>query len=99
MSNKLSWREALKQFNDDRAKEGGKYIIPKKGSPEYASVRKLMGDDGDAVELKPNQTITGQEVPPNPASGQNAPSKSTGKPRDSSKSRTPKENKKHHCQH
>ena len=90
MSNKLSWREALKQFNDDRAKEGGKYIIPKKGSPEYASVRKLMGDDGDAVELKPNQTITGQD-PSNPASGQNAPSKSTGKPRDSSKSRTPKQ--------
>ena len=49
-----------------------------------------MGDDGDAVELKPNQTITGQD-PSNPASGQNAPGKSTGKPRDSSKSRTPKQ--------
>ena len=63
MSNKLSWRDALKQFNDDRIKEGGKYTIPKKGTPEYASVRKLMGDDIDAVELKPNQTITGQDPP------------------------------------
>ena len=63
MSNKLSWRDALKQFNDDRIKEGGKYSIPKKGTPEYASVRKLMGDDIDAVELKPNQTITGQDPP------------------------------------
>ena len=81
MSTKLSWRDALKQFNDDRIKEGGKYTIPKKGTPEYASVRKLMGDDVDAVPLQPNKTITGQ----------NAPGKSTGKPRDPSKSRTPKE--------
>ena len=90
MSNKLSWRDALKQFNDDRIKEGGKYTIPKKGSPEYASVRKLMGDDVDAVPLQPNKTITGQE-PTNLVSGQNAPGKSTGKPRDPSKSRTPKD--------
>ena len=81
MSNKLSWRDALKQFNDNRVKEGGKYTIPKKGTPEYASVRKLMGDDVDAVPLQPNKTITGQ----------NAPGKSTGKPREPSKSRTPKE--------
>ena len=81
MSNKLSWRDALKQFNDNRVKEGGKYTIPKKGTPEYASVRKLMGDDVDAVPLQPNKTITGQEPP----------GKSTGKPRDQSKSRTPKD--------
>ena len=66
MSTKLSWRDALKQFNDDRIKEGGKYSIPKKGTPEYAAVRKLMGDDMEAVELKPNQTITGQDPPPAP---------------------------------
>ena len=66
MSNKLSWRDALKQFNDDRIKEGGKYSIPKRGTPEYASIRKLMGDDMEAVELKPNQTITGQDPPPAP---------------------------------
>ena len=67
----LSWRDALKQFNDKRVQEGGKYTIPKKGTPEYASVRELMGEKSDAVELKPNQTVT-------------------GKPRESSKSRTPK---------
>ena len=81
MSNKLSWRDALKQFNDDRIKEGGKYTIPKKGTPEYASVRKMMGDDVDAVPLQPNKTITGQDPP----------GKSTGKPRPPSKSRTPKD--------
>ena len=72
MSNNLSWRDALKQFNDKRIQEGGKYTIPKKGTPEYASVRELMGEKSDAVDLKPNQTVTGQ------------------KPRESSKSRTPK---------
>ena len=63
MSTKLTWRDALKQFNDDRIKEGGKYTIPKKGTPEYASVKRLMGEDIDAVELKPNQTVTGQDPP------------------------------------
>ena len=56
----LSWRDALKQFNDKRVQEGGKYTIPKKGTPEYASVRELMGEKSDAVELKPNQTVTGK---------------------------------------
>ena len=78
MSSNLSWRDALKQFNDKRVQEGGKYTIPKKGTPEYASVRELMGDKSDAVPLQPNQTVTGQ----------NAPGKSTGKPRE--KSRSPK---------
>ena len=62
MSNNLSWRDALKQFNDKRIQEGGKYTIPKKGTPEYASVRELMGEKSDAVELKPNQTVTGQNA-------------------------------------
>ena len=73
MSVNLSWRDALKEFNDKRIKDGGKYTIPKKGTPEYASVFQLMGEKGDAVELKPNQTVTGQT-----------------KPREPSKSRTPK---------
>ena len=60
MSNNLSWRDALKQFNDKRVSEGGKYTIPKKGTPEYASVRELMGEKSDAVDLKPNQTVTGK---------------------------------------
>ena len=62
MSNNLSWRDALKQFNDKRVQEGGKYTIPKKGTPEYASVRELMGEKSDAVPLKPNQTVTGQNA-------------------------------------
>ncbi len=62
MSNNLSWRDVLKQFNDKRIQEGGKYTIPKKGTPEYASVRELMGEKSDAVELKPNQTVTGQNA-------------------------------------
>ena len=80
MSDNLSWRDALKQFNDKRIQEGGKYTIPKKGTPEYARVRELMGEKSDAVPLQPNQTVTGQ----------NAPGKSTGKPREPAKSRTPK---------
>ena len=79
MSNKLSWRDALKQFNDDRIKEGGKYSIPKKGTPEYASIRKLMGDDMEAVELKPNQTITGQDPPPAPVKQSRAKSRTPPK--------------------
>ena len=46
MSDKLSWNQALKDFNEKRKAEGGKYIIPKKGSEEYMTVRKLMGDTG-----------------------------------------------------
>ena len=63
MSNNLSWRDALKKFNDKRIKEGGKYAIPRKGTPEYASVRELMGEKSDAVPLQPNQTVTGQTNP------------------------------------
>ena len=60
MSNNLSWRDALKEFNDRRVQDGGKYTIPKKGTPEYASVRELMGEKSDAVPLKPDQTVTGK---------------------------------------
>ena len=62
MSNNLSWRDALKQFNDKRVQEGGKYTIPKKGTPEYASIRELMGEKSEAVPLKPDQTVTGQNA-------------------------------------
>ena len=30
MNNKLSWRDALKQFNDNRVREGGNIQSPKK---------------------------------------------------------------------
>jgi len=82
MTNNLSWRDALKEFNDKRTKDGGKYSIPKRGTPEYAQVRELMGEKiTDAVPLKPNQTVTGEEW---------APSKSR-----SSKKRTDSEEKIH----
>ena len=39
----LTWREALKKFNDERsANGGGKYTIPKKGTPEYEKVKALQ---------------------------------------------------------
>ena len=60
MSSNLSWKDALKEFNDKRKSDGGKYTIPKKGTPEYAQVRELMGEKSDAVPLKPDQTVTGQ---------------------------------------
>ena len=55
----LLWKDALKQFNDDRVKnKEGRYMIPKKGTPEYAAVRKLMGENPEtAQELKSNEPI------------------------------------------
>ena len=39
----LTWREALKKFNDERSSAGGgKYTIPKKGTPEYEQVKALQ---------------------------------------------------------
>ena len=32
MSDKLSWNQALKDFNEKRKAEGGKCMIPKKGA-------------------------------------------------------------------
>jgi hypothetical protein len=40
----LKWVEALKKYN-----EGKKYSIPKKGTPEYAEVLKIMGKDVPAA--------------------------------------------------
>ena len=53
----LLWKDALKQFNDDRVKnKEGRYMIPKKGTPEYAAVRELMGENPEpAQELKNNE--------------------------------------------
>ena len=60
----LLWKEALKQFNDERIKNGeGRYMIPKKGTPEYAKVRLLMGDVSDtARELKSNEPIVPRDA-------------------------------------
>ena len=38
----LTWRDALKKFNDERSADGGKYTIPKKGTPEYDRVKELQ---------------------------------------------------------
>ena len=58
MSNNLSWRDALKEFNDKRTKDGGKYTIPKRGTPEYGQVRELMGEKiTDAVPLKEDKAL------------------------------------------
>ncbi len=35
-------------------------MIPKRGSPEYVRVRKLMEHEEDAQDLKPNMTVTGK---------------------------------------
>ena len=39
----IPWREAWKKFNEERsANGGGKYTIPKKGTPEYDRVKALQ---------------------------------------------------------
>jgi hypothetical protein len=35
----MKWLEALKQWN---AQHGGKWVIPKKGSPEHAEVKAIQ---------------------------------------------------------
>lgn len=49
-----TWLESLKAWN---AQKGGKYLIPKKGTPEYDAVREMMGGDvlkgGDVAKPAP----------------------------------------------
>ena len=61
MSNTSSWKDVLQEFNDKRMKEGGRYIIPKKGSAEYGTIREMMGEKTDAVPLVPDKSITGEK--------------------------------------
>ena len=35
----MTWLNALREWNKQK---GGKYVIPKKGSPEYLEVKKLQ---------------------------------------------------------
>jgi len=44
-----TWLEALKEWN---AKKGGKYVIPKKDSPEYAQVKAIMKHEKEPKEAK-----------------------------------------------
>ena len=62
MTTNLNWQQALKEFNSRRKEEGGKHIIPKKGSEEYVAVRKLMGDT-DAKPMVPDQPVKEQIKP------------------------------------
>ena len=62
MTNNLNWQQALKELNNRRKEEGGKHIIPKKGSEEYVAVRKLMGDT-DAKPMVPDQPVKEQIKP------------------------------------
>ena len=62
MSNTMSWKDALKEFNDKRVKDGGRYTIPKKGTSEYGMIRELMGEKSDAVPLAPDKSIAGGKV-------------------------------------
>ena len=45
----VSWTQALKMYAQQTGK---KYAIPRKGSPEYEAVKKLMGKDAPAAEPK-----------------------------------------------
>ena len=52
----LTWRDALKKFNEERMLAGGgKYTIPKKGTPEYDKVKQLQ-NGGDTSEKPPEPT-------------------------------------------
>lgn len=42
----MKWVEALKEY----AKTNGKYVVPKKGTPAYDAVKKLMGEGAKATE-------------------------------------------------
>ena len=41
----VSWVQALKEY---AKQHGGKYVVPKKGTPEYDAVKKLMGASAPA---------------------------------------------------
>lgn len=44
----MKWIEALKHWN---SKNGGKYVIPRKGSAEYEEVRALMGPSEPKISM------------------------------------------------
>ena len=58
----MNWIEALKQWNASR---GGRYTIPKKGSPEHAEVKELMQGSGKAsgyVKLLYAKNVLGRKL-------------------------------------
>ena len=63
-----SWLIALKAWN---AKKGGKYTIPKKGSPEYNEVRELMSK-GAGISASTASTVSMPPLPKKGARGTNS---------------------------
>ena len=81
-----SWSEALKEYN-----AGKKWKVPRKGTPEYDAVRKIMSDGAPAAaapkEKKPRKPRAKKEMPaPTPADAapekkkRGRPKKEAGKP-------------------
>ena len=66
----MNWTDALKEFNEKRKQnKEGAYIIPKRGTPEYMRVRKLMGNDEDlpewdATEVEAKRSESKSRTPP-----------------------------------
>ena len=66
----MNWKDALKEFNEKRKQnKEGAYIIPKRGTPEYMRVRKLMDNDEDlpewdATEVKAKRSESKSRTPP-----------------------------------
>ena len=48
----MNWVEALKAWN---AKHGGRWQIPKKGTPEYEQVRRLMTTKRGGMDVTPKR--------------------------------------------
>jgi hypothetical protein len=55
----MKWTDALKEF----AKKHGKFVVPKKGSPEYDEVRKLM-DASATATAKAVEKVAEKELAP-----------------------------------
>jgi hypothetical protein len=62
----MKWTDALKEY----AKKSGKFVVPKKGTPEYAEVRKLMDASASAtakaVEKVAEKVMPAAEEKPKP---------------------------------
>ena len=56
-----TWLEALKAWN---ATKGGKYSIPKKDTPEYNTIREMMGEGLKGGGAKPEPTTQNKKVLP-----------------------------------
>jgi len=50
----MKWLEALKQWNTEK---GGRYTIPKKGTPEYEAVRSLQGTQNPTDPTDPTVSM------------------------------------------